>query len=513
MSRWHGLIGYVVALVTTSLATLVIAIVDHYVSIPNLSLLYVLAILGTAISFGTWPSLAAATLAALEYDFFLLPPAFTLTILQLQDVLAFTVFVIVAMLTSQLAARARAQAEAARRRAAESTTLYELGQALMSASDINAMLYAITQRVVSVFHVDRCAIYVPENQDHLQLAAEAGCDTRPLGRAASAAASWVFREGAEVGLPDSVPLDAMPQSSRAGQRLYIPLRTADSVVGVMEVGRKRTGEGLDVGERRLLTSFAAQAALVIARAQAEEERQRLKLIEESDQLKSALLSAVSHDLRTPLASIKASATSLLLADASWTSVEGRELLETIDTEADRLNRLVGNLLDLSRIEAGVLRPVRDWYDIREVIDTARRQMRSLLEDRLVTVEVPEGLPLVHIDFVLIVELITNLLENAAKHTPPQTPITVRVGRQELDLHIAVVDHGSGVPAEQRERIFDRFYRVRRHSDRDRGTGLGLAICRGIAEAHGGTIGVEETPGGGATFIVTLPLAVAAEMKI
>jgi two-component system, OmpR family, sensor histidine kinase KdpD len=492
--------GYIVALSATSGMTAAIVLIGQHASIPNISLLYLPIILVTAVYFGTWPALAAATISVVEYDFFLLPPAFTFTIRQAQDVLAFAIFVIVAVLTSQLAASARERAEAAQLRARESETLYELGQALMSAYDVGDVLRAMTERVAEVFHVRGCAIFVPATGVGLTLAAESPRGHGPRDRASEATVEWVFSHGAEIGLGTS---DGYQIGTR---RVYVPLRTADRVVGVMEVGPKRSGDALDAGEHRLLTSFAAQAALVIARAQGEEENQRLQVLKESDTLKSALLSSVSHDLRTPLAAIKASATSLQLSDAAWTTEMGQELLQTIDLEADRLNRLVGNLLDLSRIEAGVLRPVLDWYDVNEVVSIVVPRLRPLLNDRILHLDVQPGIPAVHLDLVRIEELITNLVENATRYAPPGSPLELRVWQDDDGLHVAVVDHGSGVPEHQRQRIFSTFYRMEQHSDRNRGTGLGLAICRGIAEAHGGTIRVEETAGGGATFVLTLPPA-------
>lgn len=498
----RSIAGYVMAVLATSAGTSIIAGIDHLVQIPNVSLLYLPAILFVAVYFGTVASLLAATLAVLEYDFFLLQPIFTFTIRQVEDILAFGVFVIVAVLTSQLAARARQRAEAAQRRATESTMLYELGQALMSAHAVPQVLKAITERIVAVFGVDRCAIFVPDADGRPTLAAET-----PTGgvrdRAARATASWVLQRGTQVGLPTGNP------RAFDEQRIYVPLRTSDRTVGVMEVGRKQ-GQALDGDERRLVTSFAAQAALVIAQAQNEEARYRLQVVEESDRLKSALLNAVSHDLRTPLASIKASATALLLADASWTAEQGREFLEAIDHEADRLNRLVGNLLDLSRIEAGVLRPALEWYDVSEMMNAILPVVEPLVHGRHLTIDVEPGDGPVQLDLVRIQELVVNLVDNAVKYTPANSPIELRIARMPRGLSLAIVDHGPGVAMGRRERIFDTFYRGQQHSDRHPGTGLGLAICRGIAEAHGGAITVEDTPGGGATFILTVPSSTIGE---
>jgi two-component system sensor histidine kinase KdpD len=351
-----------------------------------------------------------------------------------------------------------------------------------------------------VFRVDRCAIFVPGVGQDLRLAAETLRGSR-RNRASQSTADWAFRQGTEM----TLSVDA---GSRSSQRLYVPLRTNDRVVGVMEVGLKRSGTPLEIEERRLVISFAAQASLVISKARSDEERRRLEVVEESDQLKSALLNAVSHDLRTPLASIKASATALLLSDSTWTVEEGREFLQAIDHEADRLNRLVGNLLDLSRIEAGVLRPVLEWYDVHEVIETIRPHVRPLVGDHPFRIDVQVGTPLIQVDLPRLEELIINLVENAVKYTPIASGIELNVWQEGEEMVLAVVDHGPGIPEGQRQRVFETFYQARRQGDRQPGSGLGLAICRGVAQAHGGSIVVEETPGGGASFIVRLPSRVA-----
>ncbi|HZS94232.1 MAG TPA: ATP-binding protein, partial [Chloroflexota bacterium] len=318
---------------------------------------------------------------------------------------------------------------------------------------------------------------------------------KAVDRASQGAAEWAYNHGTEVSLP----------SGASGRHLFIPLRAGDQTVGVMEVGPRQGERELDRSAYHLVTSFAAQAALLIARAHAADETRRLRILEESDRLKSALLSAVSHDLRTPLAAIKASATSLLLDETGWTGEERRELLLAIDDSADRLNRLVGNLLDLSRIEAGALTPVLDQYSVEELIETVRPRLEALAPEHEFGIEVQPGIQTVRVDLVRIEQLLVNLVENAARYAPAGTPIRIHIDADETGLSIRVVDHGPGVPLAARDRIFDAFYRVRPHSDRYPGTGLGLAICRGIAEAHGGTLAVGETPGGGATFVASLPV--------
>ena len=289
--------------------------------------------------------------------------------------------------------------------------------------------------------------------------------------------------------------------SRATAAQYLPLRVGEVTVGVLEIIWP-LGRTASPANARLLASFCAQIALAVDRSRSEEERARVRALEETDRLKSALLSAVSHDLRTPLASIKGAVTSLILGDQDWSAADRGELLDTIDAESDHLNRLVGNLLDVSRIEAGVLRPLLDWYDVREVIDGAVTEVtRNLPEDR-VTVEIVGTIPLVHVDLVLVKQVLVNLLENALQCS--ESKVTVRCFFQDERLTLEVIDHGPGVHPERRERIFTPFLRSHEHSDSAHGVGLGLAICRGIAKAHDGTIQIRDTDGGGATFTVEIP---------
>lgn len=497
------ILAYLAGFAAPSISTGVIAAINHAAGIPNISLLYLPSILLVAVYFGTGPSLTAATVSVVEYDFFLLRPLYTFSISQAQDVLAFVVFMGVALLTSQLAAGPRSRVAAAQRRARESETLYALGQALMAGRDLTAVLEAIVGQVQSVFDLDGCAIYIPDAEMRVQLVAETPRRSR-AEREHVAAAGWVYEQGTEVSIPTA------GRTWERESRMYLPLRTADRTLGVMEIGSRRSGEPFDTEEQRLVTSVAAQAALVIARAEGDQERTRREIVEESDRLKSSLLSAVSHDLRTPLAAIKAAATALLMPDSAL-PVEGRrELLTAIDQEADRLNRLVGNLLDLSRIEAGVLHPVLDWYSLRDVLDAILPRLQPLVPGRPLTVDVQEDIPPVHLDLARIEELLYNLFENVAAYTEPDSPVTLRVRREHEGLTIAVVDHGSGIPSWQRDRLFEGFYRGLERGDRHPGTGLGLAICRGIAEAHGGTMTAEETPGGGATFVLALPASLVGQ---
>jgi two-component system sensor histidine kinase KdpD len=262
--------------------------------------------------------------------------------------------------------------------------------------------------------------------------------------------------------------------------------------------------GFGEPERRVLATFANQAALAVEQGQQEEQRNRAIALQETDRLRTALLNSVSHDLRTPLASIKASASSLLDREVEWSPADRDEFLATINTEVDRLTRLVHNLLDMSRIEAGALDPHLVETSVGELVGPVLRRARAASRQR-VDVEVPEELPPVLVDPVRLDQVLTNLLDNARGYADT-SPVQVTARQIGDAIELRVVDHGPGIPGPERERVFDQFYRLKGGGKRPEGTGMGLAICRGIVQAHGGSLRVETTPGGGATFVLTLPVS-------
>jgi two-component system sensor histidine kinase KdpD len=283
----------------------------------------------------------------------------------------------------------------------------------------------------------------------------------------------------------------------------VPIATAERVVGVLEVTREPAGEPFDPDDKRVLTTFADQAALALERARLTEEAAQAAVLARSDELKSALLAAVSHDLRTPLASIKASATALLDGSVEWDEASRREFLQAIDEETDRLTLVVSNLLDLSRIEGGALKPLKAWYDAAELIDDVVDRLTNRTAQHRLTVDIANDLPLVRFDYVEIAQVLVNLIENAVKYTPPGARIDVSVRQIPGAIEFAVADNGPGIAEVDVSRIFDHF--VRAEPTQIRGSGIGLAICKGLVQAHGGDIGVVSGRGQGARFWFTLPL--------
>jgi two-component system sensor histidine kinase KdpD len=310
-----------------------------------------------------------------------------------------------------------------------------------------------------------------------------------------AVATWAYRQGQPAGHgTDTLPAAAIR---------FLPLKTQRGVVGVLGVRPANPSSYLSPEQRRLLEAIASQAALAIERVQLAEQAQQAQLLQAAEKLQGALLNSISHDLRTPLVSITGALTTLEADGEGLDAATRRNLVVVAREEADRLNRLVGNLLDMSRIEAGALRVHREPGDVQEVIGAALERLDAALRDRPVTVDVPASLPAVPMDFVLIVQVLVNLVDNALKYSPAGSPIEIRCRAERNQVQITVADRGSGIPPEDLERIFDKFFRVQR-PEATAGTGLGLAICKGIVEAHGGRIWAENRPDGGAVLTLVLP---------
>jgi two-component system sensor histidine kinase KdpD len=289
----------------------------------------------------------------------------------------------------------------------------------------------------------------------------------------------------------------------------LALRAGEHDFGVAYIGPRGEGRDYTEKEQRLLAAFTSHAALAIERTRLARALNEAQLVRESDALKSALLSSISHDLRSPLAAIKAFATGLLEAGPGCDVATVREGLTAIDEESDRLNRLVGNLLDLTRLQAGALRVNRDWYVLSEVVEEVLRRMARALSQHPLDTSLPDDLPPLWIDATLVQQVLINLIENAVKYTPPGTRIHLRARRTEGSVTLSVADEGPGIAPAERAAVFERFYRLEESEGKRTGTGLGLAICRGFIEAHGGAIGIEEG-GVGTTITFSLPSEVGSE---
>ena len=407
-----------------------------------------------------------------------------------------------AVLTSNLAVQVRDQAEAARRREKRTAALYALSRQLASAAGIDEVSTAIVEQVAGVLG-SPVILLLPET-DQLRL-----CASNPSGMVINenelAAATWSWRHNQPAGHGS----ETLP----GAEWFYQPLATAHGTVGVIGLHFEGQETGLAPDQRRLLEALAGQAAVAIERTNLAQDMAQARLLAETERLRSALLSSLSHDLRTPLAAIIGAASSLLSYGQDYDENARRDLLQTIQEEAERLNRFVANLLDMTRLESGVLQLNRQWIEIADVIGSTLARMENRLREHRLDVHVEPALPLLSLDFVLIEQVLINLLDNAIKYAPPGTLIAVRAYRMGDIVCVDVSDEGPGVPPEDLERIFDKFYRVKQGDKYGAGTGLGLSICRGIVDAHGGHISAHLTPGRpGTIFTMSFPIQPAPDVE-
>ena len=488
--------GYAVLVVAGSSA--VAALLANHFALANLIMVYLLGLIIVAARWGRGPAVVASLLSVLAFDFLFVPPRFSFAVADTQYLFTLCVMMAVALVVSGLTARVRDQAEAARARERRTAALYEVSRACANAGETYDVVRVAGQRVAEVFESE-VAVFLPHRNGRLapafsEKALFAG-DPKE-----SSVAQWVFDQAERAGLGTST----LPGSVA----LYLPLLVSKGAVGVLGAKPAEDGKPFDSERLHLLEAFASQIALAVERTNLAAEAQAAKLQAETERMRSALLASVSHDLRTPLAAIGGAAATLLRREGSLPDSSRLELLQSISDEAERLNRFIANLLDMTRLEAGAISIRKEWQPVEEVIGAALAQMEKGLAGRDVTTRVPASLPLVHLDTALIVQALVNLLENAVKYTPAGSPIEIGARLEDGSIALEVLDRGPGIAAGEERRVFDKFYRLGSGSAPS-GAGLGLAICRAIAAAHGGSAVAGERPGGGAVFTVRLPIVGAA----
>jgi two-component system sensor histidine kinase KdpD len=482
---------YLLGLGLVALATLLGLAVRGNLEPANLVMLYLVSTVIAAIFLGRGPALLTSILGVLAFDFLLVPPYMTFAVSDSQYLLTFIGLFVVSLVVSTLTARTREQAEAAIQREAQTSALYSLGRDLISVTDLHQVADIIISHIGQVFGRE-VAIFLPENGQLSAYASTADYhpDTNEL-----AVAAWAFDHDQPAGLGT----DTLPAASLRCQ----PLKTASGRIGVLGIHPKEPGKLLTPEQRQTFNAFAHQAALALERASLAEQARQTELLQATEKLQTALLNSISHDLRTPLVSITGALSSLREETLSLDKEARDSLLETAHEEAERLNRLVGNLLNMTRLEAGAIHLRHEPCDIQDAIGAALEQLGERLAKRPVKVYLPPDLPLVPMDFALFGQALVNLLDNAVKYSPTDTLIEVNVSQTQDAVNLEVCDRGIGIPPDDLERVFDKFYRVQRPESVS-GTGLGLAICKGIVEAHGGNIRANNRPGGGTIVTVTLP---------
>lgn len=449
-------------------------------------LLFLLAVVLVALFVGRGPVLLAGALSALGWNFFFLPPRLTFVIARAEDAILFATYFIVSLVLGQLVARIRAQTDAERRREERSTALYELTREFAEAGSRDEVVWQLIGQVDRLFRVPGAVSFAAGDK-----LAPYPDSTFPLTEKELGVSEWAFRNRKAAGrFTDNLP---------GAGALHLPIATEHKTFGVFAVAL--SGETLPLAQRDLLEAFVRQAALVLDRIELRSSAEQARLLAESERLSRALLNSISHELRTPLAASTSAASAL--AEAPEAPLDQRRLLVSEIQEANaRLNRIIGNLLDVARLESGKVVPRIDWYDARDVLQTTLRELERELQNHPVDLQIPKEPILARFDFSLVQHILANLLVNAANHTPLRTPIEMSVRFEDLKLVVSVADRGPGISPELLPRIFDKF--MRGADTATGGSGLGLTIAKGFAEAQGGTITAANRPSGGAIFTLSVP---------
>ncbi len=483
--------GHAAAVALVAATTVFCTLISPFLSLTNIVMFYLLAVVVAAIRLGLQPAVLTAFLGVLAFDFFFVPPRFTFVVADGEYLVTFAGFLIVGLVISDQVARSHERAEAMRLREVQTASLYYLSRDLAGVADLVSVTAAVLRNLreslkaeIVIFLADGEQLKIISQSEHLSL------DLKER-----AVADWTFRNRQPAGRGTTTLSSA--------SLLYLPFQTATAVHGVLGVKLDQAADYTSQQHRLLLDAFASQTAMALERVRFSQQAEQAQILQARQNLERALLNSISHDLRTPLASITGVLSSLRdqpgLDDQARTA-----LLATANDEAARLNRFVGNLLDMTRLEAGAVRLKYTPCDIEELIGCALAALDPRLKEREIAVQLPPDLPLVPLDMGCMTQVLVNLLDNSLKYSPPEKPIAIAAHTDRAWLVLEVIDHGPGVAEADLHRIFDKFHRLPT-PESARGTGLGLSICKGFVEAHGGRIKASITPGGGLTVTIRLPL--------
>ncbi|MGE4064019.1 MAG: ATP-binding protein [Rhodospirillaceae bacterium] len=512
---------YVLSAFAVSLVAVLVQVLDRMVAAPGgLVILFLTAVVYSASAYGLAAASFTSLLSLLIFNYFFKQPRYELGLSAPGDILVFILFIVVAAITSNLSGRLRQQANRAQRQAREARALFQLTRDIAVAQDTQEIFCAIVHQCNDIFECDT-TLLTPFTGGGRETLALASSRARAAALQAAypphanltqeeiEAARWVFNEGSPAGRGTSM----WPEM----QATFQPLETGEGTVAVLVLRDTAREIVRSAGFRRVIGSICRLTALAVEHSLRKQELENARVVSQTEGLRSALLSSISHDFGTPLASIIGSASSLISYGRSYGPEVTSELLTTILEEAERLNRFVKNVLQMNRLEAGALTPRLQWADVGDLISTALDAVHRRVAQHEVYADVEDMLPLVNVDFVLMESVLVNLLDNAAKYSPPETAIQITARRLGDDVGIDVTDQGRGISSEELGAIFDKFYRARQRDRTVPGTGLGLAICKGIIDAHGGTIeALSEGLGHGTTIRLRLPVktpdvAVTAEV--
>jgi two-component system, OmpR family, sensor histidine kinase KdpD len=492
---------YLIALIAVAIGLGVGEAIQPWFGIENVDLVLLTAVVGVAVRYGLWPSLFASVAASLCYNFFFLPPIYTFTIADPTNVAAFFFFIVMAVIVSNVAARVRTQAVTATSRARSTESLYAFSRKLAAVGTLDDVLWATAYQTALMLKV-RVVLLLPENGS---IAVKAGYPPEDiLDEADLAAAKWAWSNDRPAGRGS----DTLP----GAKRLFLPMRTGRGAVGVVGIDSDKAGPLLTPDERRLLDALVDQGALAIERVHLVEDMDRVKRTVETDRLRAALLTSISHDLKTPLAGVLGAAGTLRDLGGKLSDAEKADLLATIIDESERLNRFIANLLDMTKLESGAVVPNAALHDLGEIVGSALRRASKILVRHKVEIELAADLPMLQLDAVLFEQVLFNLLDNAAKYAPMETTIRILGWRENGSVGLQILDEGAGIPPTDLEQIFDKFYRAQKGDHVRAGTGLGLAISRGFVEAMHGTISAaNRADRTGAAFTIKLPVPAQSQV--
>jgi two-component system, OmpR family, sensor histidine kinase KdpD len=487
---WH----YVLAIVLVALATVLGHAAGAVLTVTNVAMLYLLCVVTASALWGLGTAILTCILSVLAHDFFFTEPFLSFGPPDIHDVPTLIVLLIVGVIISSLTSRIRSQAQEARHREHETATLYNLSRSLSTTSELRPTIDSIIAKTKEIFGYES-VIFLPNISSNQQLYLYKCSDSVLLGKDDYSAAALSFYQRKAVG-------NGTGTLSQSKAR-YMPLNSASGAVGVLSIYPEGDLKQITKEQSGLLQVFADLSAISIERAQLVNKVRDAQISAARDKLQASLFSSITHDLRTPLVSIIGVLSSLRERHISMDDSIKEKMIQVASEEADRLNRLIANLLDSSRIESGSVKLHRQPSEIQEVVSTALEQMK--FDSNLVTVNIPEELSLISIDFTLMTHVFANIIDNAVKYSPAESAIEINARELDDEVEILIEDHGIGIPSNDLPHVFDRFYRVQRPDSRP-GTGLGLSICKGIVEAHKGTIMAENRPGGGTIIRIILPIS-------
>lgn len=463
----------------------------------NIALIFLLPVLISASKWGAGPAFVASVAGVVTFDFFFVPPRLSFTVADVRYLISFAIFLLVGLITGTLSTRLKRQVNHSRQREARVAALYALSRDIAAVHDLDFVLESVARKVADTIE-GKVGLLLPNPGGSLQLKASSNpSDESFVDEHELTVAVWVFENGQKAGKGT--------ETLGAAVGFYLPLFTAQGVQGVLAICLNDPDKGFQPEQLRLLEAFASLAAMAVNKIKLTEQAREAQTLAESEKLRTALFNSLSHDLRTPLASIIGAVTGLLEGENVYSPAARRDLLQTIQQGATRMNRFVGNLLDMARLESGMLRLNKEWCDVQDIVGVALSRMGESISTRPLTVKIEPDLPLVQADFVLIEQVFVNLLDNALKYSEPCSDIFISARRAGKQIEVAVADRGTEIPEDDLGRIFDKFYRLKSPLQVS-GTGLGLSICKGIIEAHGGKIWAANSPDGGAVITFILPLS-------